>query len=436
MQNKKTLVKIGMFYMLSNSLQKGIGFVVFMYLASLLNTAEYAQFGLDYSLLTILMALSYAGIYEAQISSYTEYKDKELSQKLFNGGNTIFIISSLTSLVFFLVFYLCLYGIDSALNFFVIGIGALFLSFFTYQSIIIRMRDEQIVSVVFSFLPMVMAYLGGFAFVYFHRSSDSYFLGSLIFVIISTLILLPVLIRKKVYFTLDGDVLSAISEKLLPYIVITILLWLSGYGNTYLVKYLFTEVHVATFVFLYTLSSILQLVATSMNQVWVPKFYKDYNSQSVSVLEVSYRKFTMFLGAVVGFVGFCIILILPFIFGVFREFDKFNGTSIELFFLFAGYVVSIPWWHCQNYYMINNKGKSLMKISLYSFSLGYILWIISMFIFGEMGIYIGFFIQMAVRTLFIYMRTKKEFEVKSDWEGIIIGMSFLFLAILIIKYVY
>lgn len=436
MRNPKSLMKSGIFYMLSSSIQKGLGFIVFMYLASILTIEEYAQFGLDYSLLTILTALSFAGIYESQVSSYTEYQKKGESDKLFNAGNTVMLISSAVSLFLCFIFYFFWHGSHYLLEFFYIGVGGVLLSFFNYQAIIIRLRDKPLISIIFSFVPVVASYGIGFVFVFIYKNSSSYFLGSLIGVFISGMLLIPTLIRNKVYFLWDLKVLKSISQKLFPYIIITLLMWFSGYGNTYVIKFLFNSADVATFVFLFTLSSILQLVANSMNQVWVPKFYNDYTSKSIDELERNYRKYTMLLGAVVGTVGLAIILILPYIITIFPDFKKFSNSSSELFYLFAGYVVSIPWWHCQNYYMINNRGKSLMKISLYSFTLGYALWIISMYFFGEIGIYIGFFIQMLVRTIFIYYKANKEFNVRSDWEGIGIGIFMLLLSIFIIKYIY
>ncbi len=421
-----------MIYTVSNSLQKGIGFFVFMYLAGFLSTSEYAKFGLNYSLFSIISGLSAAGIYESIISNLNEHKNR--SGELFKAGNSVFIILSSTSFlfIFFLVPFFFESQFNSIVQYVILAIGAILISFFTYQSIVIRLREEYSFSVILSFVPMLFSYIGGFIGVFYLEKESGYFLGSLVGIIIILLCLLPLLIKKNILFSKDKEIVFSIIYRIVPYIIIAVLMWLSGYGNSYVINYFFKDSDVATFVFLFTISSILQLVGSSMNQVWTPKFYNDYTHYAIEELERRYNRFTVIQGFVIGFAGLCIIVLSSFIFKAFQGFQKFENTHYELFFLFLGYVVSIPWWHHQNYYMINNKGKVLMNITLISSIIGYIIWVLCMFLLGRIGIYLGFFLQMFTRSMLVYIQAYKYWKIRSDWEGISIGTGVLLLSLFII----
>ncbi len=224
-------------------------------------------------------------------------------------------------------------------------------------------------------------------------------------------------------------IIKKITSRVTPYIIIAFWGWLLGYGNAFIIKILFDDFNVASFVFFYTISSILQLVATSMNQVWSPSFFLNYPQKTIDLLERKNILFTTIQGAVLGLVGLFILFVFPLVSEFFPNLQKYTQVD-GLFWIFAAYVVSIPWWHAQNYFMINNKGQSLMQLTIFSCILGYILWFLSMLTLGSIGIYFGFFIQTFMRSLIVYFKAKKFWDIKFDWQGMSICLTFLIFSLI------
>lgn len=429
------LASYGIAYTASSALHKGIGFFVFMFLANLLTIPQYAKFGLSYSIFTIVSTLAYSGIYEAIIGLLRDHKNKGKINDLFRGANTVFLLLASISfiIVFLSIFFFYKDNYDSISEILIIIASAGLSAYFVYQSIVIRLEEKHVVSILFSFVPAMLGYVGGFVGVKIFHTGSSYFLGALIGFLISCLLILPFSKNIVLGFTLKTENIKLILARISPYIVIALLAWLLGYGNTFLIKYLFSDFDVAVFVFLFTISSLIQLVASSMNQVWSPRFYKNFETDSIAVLEKKYNKFTFLQGLLLGSVGAIILIIAPFILENFAQLKRFSNTKTEIFLLFAGYIVSIPWWHVQNYYMICNKGRALMNLTIISGIIGYVTWFVLMLTIGEIGIYLGFFIQLFIRSCIVFVSAKKHWEVKFDIRGVMCGLIVLLIGYLLAK---
>src|SRR5206468_1752711 len=180
-----------------------------------------------------------------------------------------------------------------------------------------------------------------------------------------------------------------------PFVALTFLGWLSGYGNNYVVRALFDSSDVAKFTFAFTLASIMQLVATSLNQVWSPRFYRIVHEQSWDETDRRNRQFFRWQGLAMGLVGGLVIGIFPSAISlVGGNLVAYQAIQIELMLLFAGYVVLCPWWHCQNYFLVYGKGRELMRVVFKSSVIGVVVWLLLMWWLGSIGIYVGFLVQM------------------------------------------
>ncbi|WP_418637371.1 lipopolysaccharide biosynthesis protein [Winogradskyella sp.] len=422
-----TSLKYGILYTVSNAFQKGIGFFVFMYFAGILSIKEYASFGLNYSFFTVVCMFSYAGINESVIG---QLKKEKNTSDLFKTANSVFVLFSLISLLIFVPVYKIIY-LESSLSFvniFSITLGAILLSFFTFQSIIVRLKEAHLHSVVYSFFPPLLGYILGFYLVFTSKESFSYFKGVLYAAFISLFVLF--FFRKHfIGFSKSTKQIKLIIFSALPYIAIAFFAWILGYGNTFLINYLFDELQVATYVFLFTIASVLQLVANSMNQVWSPKFYNIFQENNLKEIEKKYGVFTIVQGAIIGLIGALIIVVFPIVASYFESFNKYEGVEFSMFFLFGGYLVSIPWWHTQNYYLIKNQGKKLMNLTLISSLFGLVLWIAMMFFLKEIGIYLGFFFQLLIKSLLVYFYGQKKWDIKFHWKGTLIGLGILLIAV-------
>lgn len=411
-------------YTLSSAIPKGIGFLMFMYFASIMSVNEYAKFGINYSVFAIIGAFASAGIVESVISFLQSNKDSDKRLRLFKTANSVFFVMSIFISIAIIVGSGIIYHSNdnifrSAIYIILSGILS---AFFVFQSTIIRLEEKHLLSISYTFIPSIISYIFGFSFVYVFRDGDSFFLGSLLGFIFS----IPIL---KVLFSnffngihINKLEIHSILSRTPPYIAIAGIGWILGYGNSFLIDAIFDKSQVATYIFLYTIASILQLVSSSLNQVWSPAFFSNYNPNNIQEQERKYIKVTTIQGLIIGLTGATILLLFPIAVEIFPKLEHYKGNQLELFLLFSGYLVTLPWIHIQNYYIINNKGRQLMNNTILSGLIGLTIWVLTMMFGGSIGIYVGFFTQALTRSIIVFYASKKHWNLRFDLPGLLLGI--------------
>ncbi|MES2319252.1 MAG: hypothetical protein V4631_17375 [Pseudomonadota bacterium] len=424
---RASLLLIALAYAGSATLQKGLGFVLFMWLAHALSVQDYARFGLFFALQTGVAALAAAGISESVVGMLNSHQDALARRALFGSANVVFALLALVSAAL----GAAVYGIwggaigATALDVAMVTAAGVASAFFTLQSLLTRLNEDHKASLHLSFVPALAGLLAGFVgFAAFH-SVTSFFFGTVCG-----------LAATMVYYQLsgaafDGFVLSrphyaGILSRIGPFILIVILGWLSGYGNTYLVKALFAMSDVARFTFAFTLSSVMQLIASSLNQVWSPKFYKLVHEQGMPVVEAGNRRFYLLQGAVMGALGALVLLLAPMALDLAGAgMAAYTGLELELFLLFAAYAVAIPWWHVQNFYFAHSRGAELMYVVLATSAFGLLAWLGAMWLWGSTGVYVGFALMMLLRSAGAYLWARRLWPLRLMWEGPAIALVLL-----------
>jgi O-antigen/teichoic acid export membrane protein len=218
---------------------------------------------------------------------------------------------------------------------------------------------------------------------------------------------------------------------LAPFIIITIFGWLSGYGMNFIINLKFEPLHVATFTVLFTVSSVSQMIASSLNMVWAPRFYQLFNEGAMDQAEFRNRYFFSLLAGVLGVVGCLSVALLPWITGlVGGNLSHYGNFRLELAFLMAGYIVSISWWYGQNYYHVAGYGVQLMYLSIWSGGSGLALWVVCMIALGPVGIFVGFALQMAIKAGAMWGMGNKYWRLRPPWSAITIGCALTFAGLL------
>jgi O-antigen/teichoic acid export membrane protein len=414
-------------YAISAIVQKGIGFLLFLWLAHSLSVREYATFGLLFALQAGVAALAPAGVIEVVIGRLPDQKSKETLAELFGSANAVVTVLSLICIILVAAGSGLIATIVGSSTFVIIitAIGGVFAAFYTVQSQLTRLEENHRASLIISFFPQIFGLVSGaVAFLYFH-SLAVFFTGYTTALILS----LPIFILMEIGFygfirhprdTLQIFVLIG------PFVLIAVFGWLSGYGNTYLVQSFFTPTDVARFTFAYTLSSIMQLVATSLNQVWSPRVFKMIFEFPLKVVERKNRQFYKIQGIALGIVGAVVLGVFPVVIQLGGEkLAAYRSLTIELFFLFAAYAISIPWYHVQNYYYAHSKGKELMNVTLITSALGTLAWLIAMWALGPIGAFVGFMLLMASRMLGALFWARREWALDIAWEGPLIAVVLL-----------
>lgn len=408
----------------TTALLKLVGFALFMWLAYALPVKDYAAFGLFYALQTALTSLALAGIFEAVVGLLQKHQTPVRRRRLLGAANTAFALMALPAIAFVLfVFFAFARASESGLQglIYVLASGIL-IAYSSLQAQIIRLEEQHLSSLHFSFLSPLAGLIGGGGAFLFEKTVQSFFLGSAIGLSLSMLGLC--VCRIGFYeFVSRINVVRPILLRVAPFIAIAFLGWLSGYGNNYFVKVLFNSEEVAKFTFVFTLSSILQLIASSLNQVWSPRFYRIVYERPLEEVEKKNRLFFRSQGLALGLAGGIVIAIYPATIGVLGgKLIAYQAMNVELLLLFASYVLLSPWWHCQNYYLVHGKGQQLMKIVLVTSVVGVVTWLMLMWLLGPIGIYIGFMAQMLLRTSAIVAFAKKHWSVTIAWEGVALGL--------------
>jgi O-antigen/teichoic acid export membrane protein len=411
-------------YAATAAFQKGVGFLLFVWAARTLGVEEYAVFGLLYALQSALTSFSSAGIVESAIGLLKTYPAPADRARLFSASNSAFVILAAGSSVFAVALGLGFLHDATAHAFanvaFVIlaGLAAAYVSI---QSSLVRLEEHHGASLSLGFVVPMAAFVGGAIGLYLDDSVTAFFAGSAIASLVALLPFVVLHVGHHTFQTDRGEVLRILSI-LGPFILIAMLAWLGGYGNIYLVQLFFEPAHVAAFAFVYSVSAIMQLVATSLNQVWSPRFYRLYQTLPQADVERRNRLFTVCQGVALGVIGgVALVAYTPAADFAGGNLLRYRGLRVELFFLFLAYAVSIPWWHAQNYFYAHGKGRELMRISISGAVAGLVLWLASATLFGPLGAYLGFFLQMVVRAAFALAWARREWRIRISWEGPLIA---------------
>ena len=411
-------------YTVSAGLLKLAGFVLFLWLARTLSVDDYASFGLFYSLQTGLITFGLVGIVEAIVGLLKVHRSVEEQRVLFAVANSTLSITLVSSIVFALLVFVIFIN-QSEISFLTLAcvlVSGSLMAYSTLQSQIVRLEEKHLSSLCFSFVLPLAGLVGSLVAFYHERTVQSFFLGSAIGLLISVAGLW--ISRVGFYGVADRLIETRpILLRVTPFIAVAFLGWLSGYGNNYVIKLLFDSKEVAKFTFAFGLSSIMQLIASALNQVWAPRFYRITHELPFEQVEKKNLKFYRIQGFVLGLFGGIVIAAFPSAMSMIKgNLVYYQSMTLELVLLFSSYVILSPYWHCSNYFLAYDKGPDIMRITVITSTIGIFAWIILMWWLGSIGIYIGFLTQMLLRSVGITFAAKKYWPVKVSWDGVVVGI--------------
>jgi len=413
-------------YGLAAIAHKGFGVLLFFGLAHGLPSSEYARFGLLYALQTGLITIATAGIVEVVIGQHAMQVNQGEGRPLYEVGNGLFVwLLPLATLVGVGIYSGFLLDYATVWDFLLILTGAGLLAFFMLQATFFRLEEAHRPSLLLSFVPPVMGLALAYGVFLVWGTLTSFFGG----MAVALLVMFGMLHWQgliHVRANLRVSNLVFVRQELPPYILIGLLLWVTGYGSTYLVESFFNLAYVAKFTFAYTLSSALQLVATALNQVWSPRFFRLINAQPADQLERRNVLFYGWMGVVMGVVGGGLLILLRPAIDLFGgQLRSYRDITHGLDWLFAGYIVSIPWWHAQNYFYAHKEGGALLKRVSMATGLGLFAWVGLMLVLQEAGIYLGFCGLMLIRSLAVFEYAHKRWGIRLAWHGPALGGGLL-----------
>lgn len=412
-------------YAASAAVQKGVGFALFLWLAHSLSVAEYATFGLLFALVTGLAALAGGGIVEAATSLLAGHRTREAQRTLFSAANAVFLGFAAASAVIVASASSWIVQITKGSAFDVLCVAAAGIcsAFFVMQSHLVRLGEDHRASLWLGFVPPLAGWAFAIAAYALIPTISSLFAGLAMGLCLS---LVPFRMAGLGVYAASAHAVRPVLLRVGPYLAITMLAWLAGYGNSYSVELLFTSADVARYTFAYTLASIMQLVATSLNQAWGPRCLRSIRELPREQVEALNQKFFAWHGLVIGAIGALVLALLP---GAIRlvgsSMSHYQGLELELFLLFAGYAMSIPWYHVQYYYFADDRGVQLLRLTLACTLAGMTAWFACMWLLGPIGVYVGALLFMSVKSLGTFAWARREWGVRVLWHGPVAALILL-----------
>jgi O-antigen/teichoic acid export membrane protein len=427
----KPLIYYAGLYGSSAALLKLAGSALFLLLARTLSVDDFARFGLLYALQQGLATFALAGIVDAVVGLLKEHRLADQRQQLFAGANTAFLLTAIGTLGFALVLwatYFRHFGVTPVTYASVVGCGVL-LAFSSFQAQIVRLEEKHLWSFLLSFLPPFAGLVGGFTAVFLFETVSSFFIGYAGGVLFSLLSLWTNSVALP-RISAGAGAPRRLFRTAVPFFGVAFLGWLAGYGNNYLINVFFMPVEVARFTFALSLSSVVALIASALNQVWNPQFYRLIQQAPFEWVEHRNRDFYRILGFALGLGGGLVILVFPFATTALGgNLAAYQSMTVELALLFSGYVVLTPWWHCRNHFLSNAMGKRILNITVITGLVGIAVFLVLMWFIGPIGIYIGFLAQQLCRSLGIHVAAKRRWPVRVSWSGVAIGLSLILVSL-------
>jgi O-antigen/teichoic acid export membrane protein len=416
----------------ATALVKAAYFAFVIYLAAVLPPEAYALFGLLYALQTAIGVFAGVGVQESTIGRLGASATLDDRQELYRTGFGLFFISGAVAVVVLAVGAASVIAGERNITILAIS-SALLLGLINASSALqagfLRLDERHLASIVYSCGVPLVSCAGSFAGFYSDGSVEAIFAGGLVSGAVGLLALRFAGLRP-FSGSPNWPRAKAQASGLLPFAAIAIFGWFSGYGINFVIRGVFEAIEVARYTLLLTAASVAQMAATAMNMAWSPRFYRMYLGSATRDAELHSRRFFAVQAWALGLLAAVVIAILPWAAGGIGGYlAAYGGMRLEMALLFSGYLLSIPWWHAQNYFLIANEGASLMRIVIWTGVAGVGAWGVSMFILGEIGIYMGFVFQIAMRSIAAWIYARERWQVSPPWLSISAGIGLPFAAL-------
>lgn len=409
---------------------KVAGFLLTVWLAKVFSQEEYAIFGLMYALQTGVSTFAITGLFESVVGLLNGKSESSVATLYNSTIISFFLLATFVGLISFILLHFFSsttysLGLQTAVIF-----SGVILSFASLKAQLFRLQERHVDSLAFSFLIPLGGVIGSFVIIFFDKSISSFFIGSILG---SCFPLLFFLIKEgKPDTAIHSRDIKNIFIRISPFVLVTFFGWLSGYGNNFIVDFFLDLKTVARFTFALTIAAIMQMVASALNQVWAPKFYKDIHREPLHSVEKENKKFAFISCLLLGLVGFFILVLFPFGISIIGgNLASYQDLGVKLFVLLLAYLVLVIWTYCYNYLLAYDKGKIVMNITLFTSAIGIPLWVLLISQLGEIGIYLGFLLQMFLRSSVIYYVSIKYWRIAFSWLGLLVGVGLLCLGLLI-----
>jgi O-antigen/teichoic acid export membrane protein len=394
--------------------------LLMLWLARVLSTEQYAAFGLLYAVQTGFSTLVTAGIVEqvvAQRHSASGPQGTDRTAWLGTPRNLFAVQTGGLALVTIIAMFAV--PSSSTLQFheslWALAGGSITALALLWASLA-RLDHDHRTSLIFGAGVPAIGTLGAWAAVVWRPDNGAFFLG---YAVGAGVALAAVLARARISAdTSPAPPLGRGLRQNTPYLVVGLMMWMSGYGNLWIIDRWFSSEVVAQYTLAFTLAAVTQIAANAMNQVWSPRHYDLIRSRPPREVEDKCKRYYLALGLVVSAVAVALFYgLTPALELGGGNLSSYTAIRHGLLWLFAGYALSIPWWHAQNLFVVHGAGDSLMQVLTWSTAAGVLVWLAAMQWLGVWGLYMGYALMMGIRSLAVWWIAHKRWGTELRWEG-------------------
>lgn len=417
---------------ISTALVKAAYAGLVLLLATILAPTAYASFGLLYAAQTAIGTFAGIGVQETTIGRLSGRSSPIRRLALYQNAVALFYVTTAVALVVVGLAMTMAHSVKIASGAMLLALvfGAVN-AFATLQAALIRLDERHAVALAFSAGVPLLSFAGSALGAYMWQNIEAIFGGGVVGGIVGIVLLAAY--RYGHFGTWPRwPHLTNNLRTLGPFLVMGVFGWLGGYGITFVISGLFDPLDVARYTFLFTVSSVAQMAASAMNMVWSPRFFRLYLETSVKHAENQNRRFFALQAGGLGLIGAASVAILPWLGHAIGGYvDTYGSMRFELALLFAGYVLIVPWWHSQNYYLVANEGAKLMRTVIWAGAVGMGVWLMCMLVLGPIGIYIGFVWQAALKSFGAWLSARRQWDVAPPWTAIGMATALTFAGLMV-----
>lgn len=399
---------------------KILRFLSVTYLATILTPLEFGQFGLAFAVITALGSFGCAGVVERTVEQLADYKTKGSEYILYSRQNGILLMNVIfwtlaTASIFCLNFPVA--ETAEILNLLLAIIAGSAMAMMTQQNFVLLQENKMVRSIFLSAAVGGGISLGIALAVYLNGGLTQIMLAAAIFAWAGQVLALwgdwPKI--KWLPFNDWPQQLIALS----PYYLVAIIGWMGGYGFNVLVGSIFDTNEVAIFTFLFTLCAVLQIVSSSFNSVWSPRFYRLYNSGQNALLEAQAILAYKILTVVMAGVACCLIISLPLLSTILPNVDEYVDDPIKFALLCAGMILVLPVMHVNNYMYVTKSRMALLWSTFLPTVFGITFIFFMSNALGDLWLYAGYAIWMFFRSWASFMSLRRIIDVTVPWIWIV-----------------
>jgi O-antigen/teichoic acid export membrane protein len=427
------LFLVAWLYASSATLLRALGFLLTMWIARVLPTEEYSRWGLLYAFQTGLASFGVVGLAEAAIGLLKQCGSTSERAQVFKATRKSLFVTCGISLFIAAVVgkWLIKPTPDVILLASVLASGAL-VAVASLESQLSRLDEDHSTSLTYVFAVPLAGLIGSSVAFALFSSPGSYFVGSAIGLALA--IAFHYRPHKSQIIGDNPYILQSVLRRVPPFIAIAFLGWMSGYGNNFVISSWFDSSQIARFTFAMSIGSLMQVAASSLNQAWAPRFFLIISNQSFDEVESRNRRFYRLQSFALGLISSVALFALPSLLSLAGgNLSQYSNMRTEYFFVLAGYIVLSPWWHASNYYLAHDMGRLLMGVTVVTGLAGICSWVVMMILFGPLGIYIGFFVQMVIRSLGILVASRPFWRLRPDFAATLFGLALPLLVLILTR---